>query len=622
MVLSATGVRKAGHKVAARWATLISNVDWMRRRRHDMSLLAELKRRKVFKVGAAYLVIAWLAVQGASIGFPAFDAPPWALRIFILVALLGFPVTVVMAWVFDVTPEGVTFDPDTSGSKRLFAAGGLLAMLALGWYFYGQPAFRKGNVESKWASSVALIADRKSIAVLPLVNLGGDPKDDYLGDGISEEVLNALSKLQGLKVIGRASSFQFRGRDVDAAKVGHALNVRNLLSGTVQRAGDDLRITVELIDTTNGLQVWSQNYDRTFKNLFALEDDISGAVSKALAIKLGAATGQPLVAVATSSPHAHDLLLRAKQMAAHSDEVSLNQAVTLYNQAIAEDPNYAAAWAGLASTYAFLADAYRAPIDLMASMKGAAEKAVALDPALADGHVFLGYALMADEHDFPAARRESERGVALNPGSADAHMFMGLYLLEAEHDPAAARAELRTAQKLDPRNSWNLYTEMWAATAAGDSAGVLALAQRIHGSDPKFFYLSDPLVYAYAMAGRWQECIDRSAVAQAAADNPADFAAAICHAHAGNTARAREILAQLEAAARTRYVDSSDIAAIRAALGDNDGAFAALEQAYRDRSQPLLNLWFLPWFKPLHGDPRYQALLDKIYASLKAPLTP
>jgi TolB-like protein len=587
--------------------------------------LRELRRRHVFRVAAGYAVVGWLLIQIATQVFPFFDLPNWSVRLIVLIVLVGFPIALVLAWAFDATRQGIVRTPDAHDiapyrSQRAGIVVGLIGILfavvaGIGYlHWHGEQATKSAIVDTTTASD-------KSIAVLPLFG-GVDPKDDYLGDGISEEVLNALSKLPGLHVIGRASSFQFRGNNVDAGKVGRALNVRNLLSGTVQRAGDELRISVELIDTATGLQTWSQRYDRTFKNLFALEDDISGAVSKALAVRLGAAADQPLVDVATTSPHAHELYLRAKQLAYLSDEASLNQSVALFNQAIAVDPNYAAAWAGLARTYAFLSDAYRAPIELAPAMRSAAEKAVALDPYLADGHVYLSYVLMADEHNFPAARHESERAVALNPGSADAHMFLGLILLQANHDYTAARVELRNAEKIDPLNMWNIYTEIWAATAQGDFAGVLELAQRINQIDPRFFYLSDPLVYAYASSGRWRECVDRSIATQTNAGDLPDFAAAICYVHDGNPARAREILQQLENAAHTRYIDSSDIAAIYAALGDNERALAALEQAYQDRSQPLLNIWFLPWFKPLRDDPRYQALVDKINGGHKASVSP
>jgi adenylate cyclase len=461
----------------------------------------------------------------------------------------------------------------------------------------------------------------KSVAVLPLVNLSGDDKDSYLGDGISGEILSALSKLPGLKVIGRASSFQFRDRDVDTVKVGRALNVRSLLTGTVQRAGDKLRISVELIDATSGVQLWSQHFDRSFGNLFALEDDISNAVSATLAVKLGMAAGQPLVQAATDNPHARDLYLRAKELSYRSDEPSLNQAVNLFDQSIAADPNYAAAWAGLANTYMSLVDAYRAPIDLLPDMKAAAEKAVALDPKLAEGHAYLSYILMSYQRDFATAERELDKAVALNPGSADVQLILGLDRILSREYPSSQSA-LRMAEKLDPLNPFVPFAEIWAATALGDAATALKKAQRTLEIDPAFSYFTDPLVLAYGSFSRWQDCVARISALQAGSAREPDYKAAVCYAHAGNNAQARRILAQLEAAARTRYVDQANMAEIYVALGEKDAAFQALEQAYNDRSQPLVLVWSLPEFRPLHDDPRYRALMEKLYAGLKPRAAP
>src|SRR6058998_435650 len=197
----------------------------------------ELKRRKVFKVGAAYLIVAWLAVQAASIGFPAFDAPPWALRIFILIALLGFPIAVVMAWVFDLTPEGIKLDSRASGSKPLIVAAALLIVLALGWYFYGQPSFRKGDV------TTPSVADRNSIAVLPFPNISGKADEDYFSDGMTEELLNVLAKVPQLKVVARTSVFQFKAKGGDIREIGRKLGVTNVVEGSVRHDGEQVRIT-------------------------------------------------------------------------------------------------------------------------------------------------------------------------------------------------------------------------------------------------------------------------------------------------------------------------------------------------------------------------------------------
>src|SRR6266550_5030716 len=216
------------------------------------NFFAELKRRKVFKIGAAYLVVAWLAVQAAAIGFPAFDAPPWALRIFILIALLGFPIAVVMAWVFDITAEGVKLDADTSGSKLLFAAAAVLIVLALGWYFYGQPSFRKGDV------TTPSVADRNSIAVLPFANISGKADQDYFSDGMTEELLNVLAKVPQLKVVARTSVFEFKGKGGDVREIGRKLGVSNIVEGSVRRDREQVRVTAQLVRVADGFHIWSE----------------------------------------------------------------------------------------------------------------------------------------------------------------------------------------------------------------------------------------------------------------------------------------------------------------------------------------------------------------------------
>jgi len=595
------------------------------------SFFAELQRRHVYKVGAMYAVAGWLLVQVITQVFPIYEISTHVQRIFVGMIVAGFPVALVLAWLFDITPAGIVRTEGLLASgespaavrerhgtdRKLNYLLAALLLLSVGYGILDHTLLRR----SADVSAVDVASD-KSIAVLPLAIIGADDKDSYLGDGISGELLTALSKLPGLKVIGRTSSFQFRGRDVDVAKVGKALNVRSLLSGTVQRAGEELRITVELVDTASGQQLWSQHYDRSFKNLFALEDDISGEVSKALAVKLGAEVELPLVPVATDNPKAHDLYLQASLLNQRSDEASLNQALVLLDQAIAEDPNYAAAWALQALSYVALADAYRAPKELLPAMKAAAEKAVALDSTLAEAHAVLSMILVDYVRDYPSGRREMERAIALGPDSTLVYGSVALYRFDAEHDAAAARIETQKAEKLDPLDPWNFFAETNYAIVLGDIEGAESVAAHVLRLDPKFVYGSDPLVSVYAASGRWQLCIDRARAVQASGERPPNFAAAICHAHAGNPDRARDTLQQMEAAAKTSYVDSTRIAAIRVALGDKDGAFAALDQADRDRSANLMEVWAEPWFAPLHADPRYRALLDRIGAGAQVRVSP
>lgn len=579
------------------------------------SLIAELQRRNVHRAAVFYAGAAWLLVQIATQVFPFFDIPNSTVRIVVIAALIGFPCALLFSWFYEWTPQGIVreseIDHDApeaiSTGKRLDKA--IIAVLSLAVLVLLLNQF----VLHRFLPQAEAGRPDKSIAVLPLVDIGADDKDRYLGDGISGELLTALSKLPGLKVIGRTSSFQFRGRDVDAGKVGAALNVRSLLTGTVQRVDDELRITVELVDTLSGQQLWSQHYDRSFKNLFALEDDISSAVSKALAVTLGAATDRRTVAT-TDNPRAHELYLRASLLNQRSDQASFRQAISLFRQAIALDPNYAAPWAGLSNTYIGLADAYEAPSELLPAMREAAEKAIALDPGNAEAHAQLGALLGTYVRDYPAAQRELDRAVALDPDSALTHDALGWYPLVIKRDAAAARAEERIAEQLDPLNPWYPFWEMTDAIVQGDFVGAQAIAAKVLELDPRFFYRSDPLVLAHAAAGRWQPCVERARTVPGEGEDPADFAAAICYQHVGDAGHARRILDKLEAAARTGYTDQSSIAAVRLALGDRDGALAALDQADRDRSAPLMMAWGLPWFEPLHEDPRFHALLERIGA--------
>src|SRR5678815_5347200 len=197
-----------------------------------MNVLAELKRRKVIKVGGAYMVVAWLAVQAASIGLPAFEAPLWALRVFIFVALLGFPVALVFAWVFDLTPDGVRAEPRSRGSVAVFVVAAALAALAVVWYFKGQPSYRADDVPA---------ATGPSVAVLPFANIGGKPEEDYFSDGMTEELLNVLAKVQGLNVAARTSVFEFKGKGGDVREIGRKLGVTHIVEGSVRRESDDVR---------------------------------------------------------------------------------------------------------------------------------------------------------------------------------------------------------------------------------------------------------------------------------------------------------------------------------------------------------------------------------------------
>src|ERR671937_81106 len=339
------------------------------------NFFAELKRRKVFKVGAAYLIVAWLAVQAASIGFPAFDAPPWALRIFILIALLGFPIAVVMAWVFDVTPTGVKHDAGASVSKGLFAAAVLLIVLALGWYFYGQPSFRKGDV------TTPSVADRNSIAVLPFANMSGKAEEDYFSDGMTEELLNVLAKVPQLKVVARTSVFQFKDKGGDIREIGRKLGVTNIVEGSVRRDGPEVRITAQLVRVADGFHIWSETYDRKLESVFALQSQIARRIADALKVSLG--VSGPVAPRAPIDPQAYDEYLKGRALLRQRSD--LPSAIAHFKKAVAKAPEFAAAWSSLSLTHevSFWYTPHMTATfqtEMLTGEKAAAECAAALEP--------------------------------------------------------------------------------------------------------------------------------------------------------------------------------------------------------------------------------------------------
>ena len=591
----------------------------------ESGIWRELKQRHVYRVAAAYVVVGWLIIQVVAIIFPLLQFPDRLSRLIVVLVLAGFPVALVLAWAFEASRSGL---PVSASTRRrslrigiaLGLAGALLAVIVDGVWSWLMPptqrarehavATKPDHADASSAVSAPMPINPKSIAVLPL-GVVGPPGNEYLGQGISDELLNALSRINGLEVIGRTSSFRFKDSNLGATEIGRQLGVRNLLSGVVQRSGDDLRVDVELDDAVTGAKLWSNQYDEKMEGLFALEDRISTAVVAALQVKLGGIDAQQLVFEGTGNAQAHDLYMRASRLSWRTDEASLRQALILFGQAIAEDPNYAAAWAGIARTYVYLADVYSAPLSVLPSMRGAAQKSIALNPQLAEGHLQLGYILMSYDLDYPAARRELELAVQLRPGLAEAHAVLGLYRMRIDQDIAAGLRELQVAEKLDPLNPWYPRWEAYGVIAQGDERAAMDLAARIDRLDPAFAYNGDAVAMVLGAFGHWQACVDRY-IKEHARMSQSSPQLAICQAHAGDAAQARATVQRLEAEAQQHYVDRTYIAGVQAALGDKDGAMASLEQARQDRSSHMPSLWMNAWYRPLHDDPRYQALIAGI----------
>jgi len=405
-----------------------------------MALVEELKRRKVFKVAAAYLVVGWLLIQVASTVAPQLNLPEWAPRLVTFIILIGFPIALVLAWVLDVTPEGIKVDKAPVGTKRMIAIAAVLAALAVGWYWKTRPV------------PVSTAADARSIAVLPFVNMSEDKSNEYFSDGISEEILNVLARMADLRVAARTSSFSFRAQEKEVPLIGRELNVRMVLEGSVRKQGDRVRVTAQLIDAASGYHVWSQTYDRDLKDIFAIQDEIAGAIANELKLKLDAAhTGGAKVAE-TADLVAYQLYLKAMGLWTARGEQNMLQAEALFHAALKRDPNYAKAWAGLALTYAILPEWSSRPLAETRPLgRDAAEHALALDRDLPEPYAALGY-LAATEFRFTTARAMFQRSIALAPSYATGHQWAGETLMW-EGDLDAGLVMIRKAVVVDPKSS-------------------------------------------------------------------------------------------------------------------------------------------------------------------------
>jgi len=479
------------------------------------NFFGELKRRKVFKVGAAYLVVAWLAVQAASIGFPAFDAPPWALRIFILIALLGFPIAVVMAWVFDVTPQGVTLDRQATGSKGLFAGAVLLIVLALVWYFYGQPSFRKGDVATPTA------AGPNSIAVLPFVNISGKTDEDYFSDGMTEELLNVLAKIPKLNVVARTSVFEFKGKGGDIREIGRKLGVSNIVEGSVRRDGPDVRITAQLVRVADGFHIWSETYDRKLEKVFALQDEIAQRIGAALKLSLGVST--PVAARAPIDPEAYDEYLKGRALLRQRSD--LPSAIAHLKTAVAKAPEFAAAWSSLSLTHEVsfwytphITAAFQA--EMLAGEKAAAERAAALEPDAAPTEHALGNLARAQFH-YADAERHYLRAMQIDPSYPDVREDYAELLYEVGRMEDSARAARQLVQ-LDPYFAVGWVRLRDAASALDRRDEVEESVQRMRSITSGMFAGKAGLLNYALDHGRADEA--RAALAEIASRWPKDAA--------------------------------------------------------------------------------------------------
>lgn len=452
----------------------------------------------------------------------------------------------------------------------------------------------------------------KSIAVLPFSGTA-DSTEDYFGDGMAEQLIVNLSSVQGLAVASRTSAFTFKDRrNVSAAEIGRALGVDNILEGSVRRAGDRLRVFVQLTNARDGRGIWSRTFEVSTADVFAMQDSISTAILDNLRVRLADSPSRPVSHPGTSNLAAYDFYLRARHQFNKFEEAPLRESIKLYNQAIELDPRYAQAWAGIAKSWIFLADDYVAPRIAYPAAKQAAERALSYDSTLADAHAARGVALYQYEWDLAEGRRETNIALELDPHSFLAQLALHGLLL-ATNKPDSALMILKVAQASDPLSVLN-------ALLLGRFYGIVGRPRESIGEYQRAMQLA-PSIAPIAMVAIGEALISEGRNAEADSilgqartmlGPEMDFMLASGEAARGNRAEALRLVAKLEALSRVTYVRPEVVAAVYVRLGDRDKAFEWLDKAYQARSPYLLALNVDRQWNPIRKDPRFAQLVRKI----------
>jgi len=453
----------------------------------------------------------------------------------------------------------------------------------------------------------------ESLAVLPFANESAEPDTEYLSDGIAESLINSLSRLPRLTVMSRDAAFHYKGRAVSAQEVGRDLKVQAVLKGRVLKRGDNLSISAELIDVRNNSHFWGEQYNQKLADVLAVQEEIAKQISEKLRLALTGEEQQRLAKRPTENMEAYQLYLKGRFYASKYTAEGFTKGIEFLNQAIALDPTYALAYAGLAATYYDASGTYLNPNDAMPNVKAAAERALALDETLAEAHTSLGQFEAQYKWNWKEAEKEYKRALELNPNSSSTHLYYGYYLGEQGRLDDAI-AQITRARELDPLTPYTSSTLAFYYYLARRPDEALAQLQKLIDMDPNFAVGHYTLGLAYEQKGMYEQAL--AAFNQARLldpENPYPLAL-LGHLYAvsGKRGEAQKIIDELKARSKQRHVDPMFMARIYAGLGEKDLAFEWLEKAYQVRSEEILILKVTPHFDNLHSDPRFAALLRRV----------
>ncbi|MDX1554813.1 MAG: tetratricopeptide repeat protein [Xanthomonadales bacterium] len=588
-----------------------------------MSLIAELHRRNVFRVSVGYVVSCWLLAQVADLVLEAIGAPDWAMKTILLVFVLGFPVAVFFSWAFEVTPEGLKRESEVDRSasithitaRKLDWAILFTLAVAIGFYAYDRlvltpereavMAEAASRAEADGAVPVpeGFIELDKSIAVLPFVNMSSEEEQDYFSDGLSEELLNLLAKIPELRVAARTSSFSFKGQNREIPEIARSLGVAHVLEGSVRKAGNQVRITAQLVKGSDGFHLWSETYDRNLENIFAIQDEIAQAVVDELKVKILGAAPE---AVETNS-QAYTLFLQAREVGRQTSDESLERSNALYRQVLEMDPNYAPAWGGLAANIVQqVTTGLYSQSEHLGAARQAAQRALEIDPEFAQAHATIGQIALGFDLDLAESARHLQKAFALEPGNIEVlRSVIGQLRALGRLDEALRVAEYMV--ELDPVNNHTWYN--------------VGLMQRFRGNYDEAI---PPLERAISLSPERQAAWSLIAESLMQMGDPEAALEAIQNENSVWRTISLPMIyhaagrkAESDAALEKLVQDFPDEAAVNIAynyafLDEADLAFQWLDHAVKVSDPGLSDTPIDPLFENVRDDPRWLPFLEKL----------
>lgn len=582
-------------------------------------LLRELRRRHVFNVLIVYAIVAVGVVEAADLFFVRLGLPDWSVTLVVGLAVVGFPVAVVLAWAFDLTPDGVRHTPELARHGTAVEAGPTLQRVATPPDDLAAPASvpTGGDAPRGPSGAETSTARSDSVAVLPFMNMSRSEDDEYFCDGMTEELINALAQVKGLSVAARTSSFAYKGKQQDVREIGRALRVGTVLEGSVRRSGPRLRVTVQLIDVEDGYHLWSGTFDREMEDVFVIQDEIAKAVVETLKGHLPIGDPGTIVRHGTRTLSAYEGYLKGRYCWNRRTETGLRSSISHFQTAIDEDPTYAQAYGGLADSFVLLGIAeygMAPPAEVMPRAKAAARQALEIDPSSAEAQTTLAHVTYAFDWDWEEADRCFRRAIELDPGYAFSHHWYALFLSAMERHDEAVAQELR-ARELEPLSliiNKNVGTILFYAGRLDESLSEYRKALELEPTFTRTHYY-----YGLALEARGDldEALAELRIAVDSDPTNTVLRASLGHALgvAGEEREAEAILRGLDRMEEGgRYVPALNRAMVLLGMSRHDQALDWLERALEERSSWLVSARVDPTFDSVRDNHRFRRIMERV----------